>query len=41
MKNGQGGYLGRAYFRIFRIPRTIADVEGEPHLPPAQVAEAI
>jgi magnesium chelatase family protein len=31
----------RAYSRILKIARTIADLEGEPHLTPAHVAEAI
>jgi magnesium chelatase family protein len=31
----------RAYSRILKIARTIADLEGEATLPPAHVAEAI
>jgi magnesium chelatase family protein len=35
------GLSARAYHRILKIARTIADLEGEAAITPAQVAEAI
>jgi magnesium chelatase family protein len=35
------GLSARAYHRILKLARTIADLEGEDHLAPAHVAEAI
>jgi magnesium chelatase family protein len=35
------GLSARAYHRILKIARTIADLEGEPAITPAHVAEAI
>jgi magnesium chelatase family protein len=35
------GLSARAYHRILKIARTIADLEGEGAITPAQVAEAI
>jgi magnesium chelatase family protein len=35
------GLSARAYARILKIARTIADLEGEDRLAPAHVAEAI
>jgi magnesium chelatase family protein len=35
------GLSARAYHRVLKIARTIADLEGEAHLAPSHVAEAI